>query len=167
MENTSNRYFDILKIIGILVCVPLALALIYFGVDIVFKDCLSSTARAVISNFIVFASIIVIVSETQIKPAKMIAEALCDVRPEAELVYGRCGMQKREKNEIGIHALRLGNNPGMHQVIIATDSQTITLQHQAESRSVFADGAITAAKYIVGREPGLYNMETMLSDVLK
>ena len=75
MENTSNRYFDILKIIGILVCVPLALALIYFGVDIVFKDCLSSTARAVISNFIVFASIIVIVSETQIKPAKMIAEA--------------------------------------------------------------------------------------------
>ncbi len=99
--------------------------------------------------------------------AKMIADALCQVRPEAELVYGRCGMQKREKNEIGIHALRLGNNPGMHQVIIATDSQTLTLQHQAESRSVFADGAITCAKYLVNCAPGLYNMETMLSEVLK
>ncbi len=99
--------------------------------------------------------------------AKMIADALCEVRPEAELVYGRNGMHKREKNEIGIHALRLGNNPGMHQVIIATDSQTLTLQHQAESRSVFADGAIAAAKYLVDKEPGLYNMETMLSDVLQ
>ncbi len=99
--------------------------------------------------------------------AKMLAEALCEVRPEAELVYGRNGMKKREKNEIGIHALRYGNNPGMHQVIVATDSQTLTLQHQAESRSVFADGAIVAAKYLVGKEPGLYNMQTMLAEVLK
>ena len=98
--------------------------------------------------------------------AKMIAEALKNVRPEADFVYGRNGMKKREKNEIGIHALRLGNNPGMHEVIIATDSQTLTLKHQAESRSVFADGAIVAAKYIADKEPGLYNMETMLRDVL-
>ena len=73
-------------------------------------------------------------------------------------------MQKREKNEIGIHALRLGNNPGMHQVIVATDNEVLTLQHQAQSRSVFADGAVAAAKYLVTREAGLYNMETMLSD---
>ena len=99
--------------------------------------------------------------------AKMLAEALCDVRPEAELVYGRNGMKKREKNEIGIHALRYGNNPGMHQVIVAPDSQTLTLQHQAESRSVFDDGASVAAKYLVGKEPGLYNMQTMLAEVLK
>lgn len=98
--------------------------------------------------------------------AKMIAEAIRGVRPEAEFVYGRNGMKKREQNEIGIHALRLGNNAGMHQVIVATDSQTITLQHQAESRSVFADGAIVAAKYVADKEPGLYNMETMLHDVL-
>ncbi len=98
--------------------------------------------------------------------AKMIAESLRDVRPEADFVYGRNGMKKREKNEIGIHALRLGNNPGMHQIIVATDSQTLTLQHQAESRSVFADGAIVAAKYLVDKESGLYNMETMLRDVL-
>ncbi len=98
--------------------------------------------------------------------AKMIAEAIRNVRPEAEFVYGRNGMKKREQNEIGIHALRLGNNAGMHQVIVATDSQTLTLQHQAESRSVFADGAIVAAKYVADKEPGLYNMETMLHDVL-
>ena len=98
--------------------------------------------------------------------AKMLASALCQVRPQSELVYGRCGMQKREKNEIGIHALRLGNNPGMHQVIVATDNEVLTLQHQAQSRSVFADGAVAAAKYLVTREAGLYNMETMLSDEL-
>ena len=98
--------------------------------------------------------------------AKMIADSLRDVRPDAEFVYGRNGMKKREKNEIGIHALRLGNNPGMHQVIVATDSQTLTLCHQAESRSVFADGAIVAAKYIAEKESGLYDMQTMLADVL-
>lgn len=98
--------------------------------------------------------------------AKMLANALHDVRPEAEFVYGRCGMQKREKKEIGIHALRLGNNPGMHQVIVATDNEVLTLQHQAQSRSVFADGAVAAAKYLMGRGAGMYNMETMLSDEL-
>ena len=97
--------------------------------------------------------------------AKMIADAIGEVRPEAEFVYGRNGMKKREKNEIGIHALRMGNEPGMHEIYVSTDSQTLTLRHQAESRQVFADGALSAAKYIIGREPGLYDMARMLADV--
>ncbi len=97
--------------------------------------------------------------------AKMIADAISEVRPEAEFVYGRNGMKKREKREIGIHALRMGNEPGMHEIYVSTDSQTLTLRHQAESRQVFADGALSAAKYIIGREAGLYDMARMLADV--
>lgn len=75
MENKDNKYNKTLKFLGITVCVIIALAIIYYGIDFLLKDCLSSTARAVISNFIVFASIIVIVSESQVKPAKMIEDA--------------------------------------------------------------------------------------------
>lgn len=97
--------------------------------------------------------------------AKMIANALKEVRPEAEFVYGRNGMKKREKNEIGIHALRMGNESGMHEIYVSTDSQTLTLRHNAESHQVFADGALAAARYISQKSAGFYNMDTMLSEV--
>lgn len=97
--------------------------------------------------------------------AKMIASALREVRPQAEFVYGRNGMKKREKNEIGIHALRMGNESGMHEIYVSTDSQTLTLRHNAESHQVFADGALAAAKYVATKPAGFYNMDTMLADV--
>ena len=97
--------------------------------------------------------------------AKMIASAIKEVRPEAEFVYGRNGMKKREKNEIGIHALRMGNESGMHEIYVSTDSQTLTLRHNAESHQVFADGALAAAKYVATKKAGFYNMDTMLADV--
>lgn len=96
--------------------------------------------------------------------AKMLCEGLCSVRPDAKLVYGRHGMAKREKNEIGVHALRHGSEVGMHEVIISTDYQTLSLKHNAHSREVFAEGAVSAAKYIIDKPAGLYNMQSIMGE---
>ncbi len=95
--------------------------------------------------------------------ALMLARALQEVRPGAELSLGRSGMGKRKKNEIGIHAVRMGALPGTHAVLISTDSETLTLKHEAHDRSLFADGALTAARFIVGKPSGLYDMRDLLA----
>lgn len=75
----------------------------------------------------------------------MLADAVKSQPADAEYVYGRSGQHKRQPNEIGIHSLRMGNVVGEHEVIFATDNQTITLKHQAHDRALFAEGALTAA----------------------
>ena len=94
--------------------------------------------------------------------ALAIAEAIRSVRPEATLHAGRSGQGKRTKEEIGIHAIRMGNIVGMHEVLIGTPSQTITLKHEALSRALFAEGAVAAAGYLVDREAGLYDMKSLV-----
>ena len=94
--------------------------------------------------------------------ALMLADSIKEVRPEATYKMGRSGQCKRTPEEIGIHSLRMGNVTGEHEVIFATPSQTIRLKHEAHDRSLFADGAISAAKFIIGKEPGRYNMEDLL-----
>lgn len=95
--------------------------------------------------------------------AGMIADELKTVRKNATFVYGRHGMGKRAPEEIGIHALRMGNEAGTHQVILSTDHQIIRLEHKAESRAVFAEGAISAAKFLIGKPAGLYDMKSMVT----
>ncbi len=90
--------------------------------------------------------------------ALAIANALKKVREKAFFTFGRSGQQKRQTGEIGIHAVRMGNIVGEHEVIVGTDTQTITLTHSAHSRSLFAEGALAAAEFIVGKEAGLYDM---------
>lgn len=94
--------------------------------------------------------------------ALLLADAVKSQRPEAKYVCGRSGMGKREPEEIGIHALRMGNVVGQHQVMFATDTQTITLKHEAHDRALFAEGALTAAGFLVNQAPGLYQMEDLL-----
>jgi 4-hydroxy-tetrahydrodipicolinate reductase len=89
----------------------------------------------------------------------MIARAIESVRKGCKFVYGRCGQQKRESGEIGIHAIRGGNIVGEHEVIVCTDTQIITLKHEAQSRSLFAEGAMAAAAFICGKDAGFYNMK--------
>ena len=96
--------------------------------------------------------------------ALMLAEAVKEVRPDAEFVYGRSGSHRREKNEIGIHSLRMGNITGEHDVIISTDTQTITLKHEVHDRSLLAEGALSAAAFLTGRPAGMYSMEDILKD---
>jgi len=95
--------------------------------------------------------------------ALTLANALCEVRPNATLNLGRSGHAKRTKEEIGIHAIRMGNIVGEHEVIIGTGSETITLKHEAHSRALFAEGAVAAAAFLQGKAPGLYSMRDMVS----
>lgn len=94
--------------------------------------------------------------------ALMLAKEIAAEREGSEFVYGRVGHQPRNPGEIGIHAVRMGNIVGDHEVIIGTDTQRITLRHEAVSRSIFAEGALAALEFIAGKEPGLYDMKDMV-----
>ena len=85
-----------------------------------------------------------------------------EVRPAAEANCGRSGQGKRTKDEVGIHAIRMGNIVGVHEVMIGTQNERITLKHEAFSRGVFAEGSIRAAAFLVGKPAGMYDMKDLL-----
>ena len=96
------------------------------------------------------------------------ALALADSVNEAmdhqfEYVYDRSQVrQKRGKRELGISAVRGGTIVGEHDVIFAGIDEVVTFSHTAYSRSVFAKGSVTAAKYIKGKAAGMYDMADVL-----
>ena len=94
--------------------------------------------------------------------AHMLFNAIKEVRPNAVENCGRSGEGKRTKDEIGIHALRLGSVVGIHEVHIHTQNQSLTLRHESGSRAMLAEGAVDAARFMVGKEKGLYDMESIL-----
>ena len=94
--------------------------------------------------------------------AHMIFNAIKEVRPNAYENCGRSGEGKRTKDEIGISALRMGNVVGIHEVHIVTPTQSLTLKHEAITRGMLADGAVDAARFMLGKPKGLYNMENIL-----
>ncbi len=78
-------------------------------------------------------------------------------------VYGRHGMVgERPRGEIGIHAVRGGDVVGDHTVIFAADGERVEITHKASNREAFAKGALTAARWLRGRAPGLYTMRDVL-----
>ena len=96
--------------------------------------------------------------------ALMIARGIQEVRENATLNLGRSGNGRRTHDEIGIHAIRMGNIVGEHEVIIGTNAQTITLKHEAHDRALFAEGALSAAEFIVGKPAKIYDMQDLLRD---
>ena len=90
--------------------------------------------------------------------------AVKEIRPEARAVTGRSGMGKRQPEDVGIHAVRMGGTVGKHSVMIGTQNETLTLTHQAWSRGVFADGSLKAARFLIGKGPGLYDMKDLLRE---
>ena len=98
--------------------------------------------------------------------ALMLARAAQDVRPEAKLLVGRQKDGKRDKREIGIHSLRLGNTVGTHEVLISTDTQVISLKQEALDRALFAEGALAAADFLMKQPPGLYGMDDLMEEVV-
>lgn len=77
-------------------------------------------------------------------------------------IYGRHGRDdKFEMTDLGIHAVRGGTIPGEHTVIYAGPDEVIELTHTAFSRDIFANGAVAAAKFLVGQEKGLYSMDDL------
>jgi len=81
-----------------------------------------------------------------------------------DVVHGRSGIVgPRPAGQIGIHAVRLGDEIGRHEIHFASAGETVVLQHTARSRHAFASGALAAARWMVGRQPGLYSMQDVLA----
>jgi len=89
--------------------------------------------------------------------------AVKEVRPAAEAHCGRSGQGKRTKDEVGIHAIRMGNIVGVHEVMIGTQNERITLKHEAFSRGVFAEGSLKAAAFLINKSAGIYDMKDLLN----
>ena len=81
---------------------------------------------------------------------------------EMFLVSGRNGLHVRDKKEIGMHSIRGGSIVGDHSVIFYGDDEIIEIKHSSTSRRIFANGAIKAAKFLIGKKPGLYRMKEVL-----
>ena len=94
--------------------------------------------------------------------ALLLGNAIKAVRQSAVFNMGRSGMAKRIPEEIGFHAIRRGNIPGIHEVIVSTDNQCITLKHEVYDRALFADGALSAARFLSGKAPGMYEMADII-----
>jgi 4-hydroxy-tetrahydrodipicolinate reductase len=98
--------------------------------------------------------------------ATTLLEILSGVRKlqlDDALRHGRQGMVgERTNSEIGIHAIRGGDVVGDHTVIFAANGERVELTHKASSRETFANGALRAAQWVVGRPPGLYTMQDVL-----
>ena len=95
--------------------------------------------------------------------AVMIANGVKDVLADSEFIYGRHGRsEKRSSNEVGIHAIRGGTIVGEHTTIFAGHDEVVEIKHTAQSKGIFAKGAIAAAKFLVNKEAGYYNMNNIL-----
>lgn len=99
--------------------------------------------------------------------ALMIADSIKAVREDSRYVYDRSAVRAmREKNEIGIQSIRAGNIVGEHEVLFALGNEHITISHSALSRELFADGAVRAAAFLIGKEAGVYGMKQLLSEIM-
>lgn len=97
--------------------------------------------------------------------ALMLYDAVKDAYEETpQLVGGRYGRDcRREKGDIGIHAIRGGTVVGEHEVCFFGPMERLRLCHSAENRAVFAAGALRAARFLVGKAPGIYDMDDVLA----
>ena len=77
-------------------------------------------------------------------------------------VHGREGMAKRDKKEIGVHAIRGGSIVGEHSVIFAGEDEIIEIKHEALSKKIFSNGACKGAAWLVGKPAGYYEMKEVL-----
>ncbi|KAF5086361.1 4-hydroxy-tetrahydrodipicolinate reductase [Methanospirillum sp. J.3.6.1-F.2.7.3] len=94
--------------------------------------------------------------------AKTILQILQEEIGPREEIYGREGMTERS-SEIGVHVIRGGDIVGDHAVMFSSNYETVTLSHRAYDRAVFAEGAVRATRWIVGKKPGIYGMKDVLN----
>lgn len=99
--------------------------------------------------------------------ALLIADSISEVLSSTpQYVYDRHSKRtKRTKTEIGLHAIRGGTIVGEHEIIFAGHNEVITLSHSAQSKEVFASGAVKAAKYISNKPAGLYSMKDLVEEI--
>jgi len=97
--------------------------------------------------------------------ALAIADAINEsfTRPK-EYVFGRHSKTQKRGGEIGIHAVRGGTMPGEHSVLFLGSDEMLEISHSAQSRQIFAFGALRAARFIVGKPAGFYNMSDIINE---
>ena len=93
--------------------------------------------------------------------ANMLLESIVD-ETGYKVVAGRDGYSPRSKEEIGVHSLRGGTIVGEHEVVYCGNDEIITLKHSAQSKKIFASGAIKAARWLLNKDYGYYDMEDVL-----
>jgi 4-hydroxy-tetrahydrodipicolinate reductase len=99
-------------------------------------------------------------SGTALHFAKVIQEAWGD---DFAMRHGREGLVgQRPVKEIGMHAVRTGDNVGEHTIIFGTLGETMELVHKGHTRDAYVRGALAAAKFLAGKPPGRYSMEDVL-----
>ncbi len=100
--------------------------------------------------------------------AMMIASAIDqEISDNVEYVYDRHSVNKaRSKNEIGISSIRGGNIVGEHSAMFISDEEILTISHSAQTRDVFAKGALTAAKFMAGKEKGYFTMSDVIAQYI-
>lgn len=82
---------------------------------------------------------------------------------EMDYQYDRHSVrQKRPDKEIGIHSIRGGTEVGKHTVMFLGENETFEITHTVTSRSIFAKGALKAAKFLVNKKAGLYDMKDLI-----
>ena len=96
--------------------------------------------------------------------ALMIANAISDTLGGRPLVKGRNGIARREKGEIGISSIRIGSVVGKHEVMFSDGVETLTVTHEAHDKALFAVGAVRAAAFLLGKEAGLYDMQSLVEE---
>lgn len=98
--------------------------------------------------------------------ALAIADSINSVlEQKQEYVYDRHSRRKkRSKTEIGIHAVRGGTIVGEHSVIFAGNDEIIEIKHSAMSKEIFGTGALRAARFLYGKDPGMYDMNDLISE---
>lgn len=90
-------------------------------------------------------------------------QILAEATGKQDVVHGREGqVGKRRPSEIGYHAVRTGDNPGEHTIVFGMLGETIELRVAASSRDCYAQGALLAARWLVGKPAGLYSMNDVL-----
>lgn len=95
--------------------------------------------------------------------ALRLAEVIAVATGTDRFVHGRSGqVGERPAGEIGLHALRTGDNPGEHTVVFGLMGECLELSHRALNRDGFARGALDAARFLAGKPPGRYSMEDLL-----
>jgi 4-hydroxy-tetrahydrodipicolinate reductase len=99
-------------------------------------------------------------SGTALRLAEIVAREI----GSEQYIHGRQGLVGvRPRGEIGLHALRTGDNPGEHTVVFGLMGECLELSHRALNRDGFARGALNAAKVLASRPPGLYSMIDIMS----
>ncbi len=98
-------------------------------------------------------------SGTALKFGQIVADSMGQTSHQ----HGREGLVgQRPLNEIGYHAIRAGDNPGQHTILFGMLGETIELKVAASNRDCYALGAIAAAKFLIAKEAGLYDMQDVL-----